>query len=185
MKIDRLFWIIFLCDFVNFSLSYSIDLNTTIYKSYAYNPFGESKILGNTNLKQKRNVLNLYNMISCSTGCNPLIYKGYGCFCGFLGSGQPVDGVDKCCKEHDWCYNVANCPYSLEYFIPYYWTCLNNNPHCSIDHGFFGGKDSCSYRLCQCDRILSNCLKRYNCPAKRAICETSTFRYIQNVLMNF
>lgn len=45
--------------------------------------------------RHKRGVVHLYNMVNCATGCNPLIYKGYGCFCGFLGSGYPVDGVDR------------------------------------------------------------------------------------------
>lgn len=45
--------------------------------------------------RSKRGVIHLYNMISCATGCNPIIYKGYGCFCGFLGSGYPVDGIDR------------------------------------------------------------------------------------------
>lgn len=45
--------------------------------------------------RTKRGVLHLYNMVSCATGCNPLIYKGYGCYCGFLGSGYAVDGIDR------------------------------------------------------------------------------------------
>lgn len=34
-------------------------------------------------------------MVVCATGCNPLSYLGYGCYCGFLGSGSPVDPIDK------------------------------------------------------------------------------------------
>lgn len=47
------------------------------------------------NDRSKRGVLHLYNMISCVVQCDPLIYKGYGCYCGFLGSGPTVDGIDK------------------------------------------------------------------------------------------
>lgn len=43
----------------------------------------------------KRGVLHLYNMIFCATGCEPLAYKGYGCYCGFLGAGRPTDGIDR------------------------------------------------------------------------------------------
>ena len=43
----------------------------------------------------KRAAWDLYSMVKCATGCNPLVFKGYGCFCGFLGSGQPVDGIDR------------------------------------------------------------------------------------------
>ncbi|XP_076294882.1 uncharacterized protein LOC143216031 [Lasioglossum baleicum] len=43
----------------------------------------------------KRGVIHLYNMLVCATGCNPLSYKGYGCYCGFLGSGYVIDGIDR------------------------------------------------------------------------------------------
>lgn len=48
-----------------------------------------------TEQRPKRGVLHLFNMVSCATGCNPLTYKGYGCYCGFLGSGNAVDGIDR------------------------------------------------------------------------------------------
>lgn len=47
----------------------------------------------------KRGVTHLYNMVVCATGCNPLAYKGYGCYCGFLGSGFVIDGIDRYLKE--------------------------------------------------------------------------------------
>ncbi|CAG7732046.1 unnamed protein product, partial [Allacma fusca] len=34
--------------------------------------------------RPRRSVVHLYDMVVCATGCNPLIYKGYGCFCGFM-----------------------------------------------------------------------------------------------------
>lgn len=43
----------------------------------------------------KRGVVHLYNMLTCATGCDPISYKGYGCYCGFLGSGRPTDPIDK------------------------------------------------------------------------------------------
>lgn len=45
--------------------------------------------------RQKRDVIDLYSMVKCSTGCDPLIFKGYGCYCGFLGSGKALDGIDR------------------------------------------------------------------------------------------
>ncbi|CAH1128551.1 unnamed protein product [Ceutorhynchus assimilis] len=126
-------------------------------------------------------VPHLYNMISCATGCNPLKYKGYGCFCGLFGSGIPVDGIDRCCKSHDFCYEIANCPMLLEYFIPYYWKCWYNRPYCAVDHGEYGRSGSCADMLCQCDRALAECLQRYSCPSRsqRAFCKSSPFsRYL-------
>ena len=44
--------------------------------------------------RDKRGALHLAGIIKCATSCDPLLYKGYGCYCGFLGSGEPVDGID-------------------------------------------------------------------------------------------
>ena len=45
--------------------------------------------------RTKRDIFHLYNMMSCTTHCDPLSYKGYGCYCGFLGSGHTVDAIDR------------------------------------------------------------------------------------------
>ncbi|KAL1395281.1 hypothetical protein pipiens_011370 [Culex pipiens pipiens] len=135
--------------------------------------------------RSKRGVYNLYSMIKCSTGCDPIIYKGYGCYCGFLGSGQALDGIDRCCKMHDYCYTTARCPMFLEYFVPYLWKCYRGRPLCAVDHGEWGGPDSCAARLCHCDLSLSKCLRRYHCPRKRNVCTTSPLRLLQNLVMVF
>ena len=44
--------------------------------------------------RDQRGAIHLYGIIKCATGCNPLSFKGYGCFCGFQGAGEPVDGID-------------------------------------------------------------------------------------------
>ncbi|XP_044259389.1 basic phospholipase A2 PA-10A isoform X2 [Tribolium madens] len=163
--------------------------NVTIYLGYANNPFGASSpaLLNKKKThvddpRPKRGVIHLYNMVSCATGCNPLIYKGYGCYCGFLGSGYAVDGIDRCCKMHDWCYNTANCPMYLEYFVPYFWKCYRNRP-LSVPEHQRGGPGSCPQRLCECDRILSQCLSQFPCPSKRAFCRASPWRLFQNLFM--
>ena len=47
-------------------------------------------------LRGKRGSLDLAGFIKCATNCNPLSFSGYGCYCGFLGDGEPVDGIDTC-----------------------------------------------------------------------------------------
>ncbi len=37
-------------------------------------------------------------LVYCTTRRNPAIYDGYGCWCGFGGSSQPVDGIDAYCN---------------------------------------------------------------------------------------
>ena len=54
-----------------------------------------SSASGSSRRRNKRSVLDLYNMLKCTTDCDPLSYKGYGCYCGFLGAGNVVDGIDK------------------------------------------------------------------------------------------
>lgn len=120
----------------------------------------------------------------------------------------------RCCKMHDYCYHAANCPKFLEYFVPYLWKCYRGRPLCgkllnlvaghlwisnlfdsepncsvfvssAIDNGEWGGPGSCSASLCECDRALSNCLRRFYCPRKRAVCSSSPLRLLQNILMDF
>ncbi|RVE50195.1 hypothetical protein evm_005218 [Chilo suppressalis] len=133
----------------------------------------------------KRGVVHLYNMMYCATGCEPLSYKGYGCYCGFLGSGRPTDGIDRCCKMHDECYENIYCPFFTVYFQPYYWKCYHGQPLCALEnhrtqHQFING---CAGRLCECDRQFAMCVKKYSCPRRRALCKSSPIRLLQNLLM--
>ena len=84
----------------------------------------QSAILNAAHRRVKRSVLDLASMIKCVTGCNPFMYKDYGCFCGFQGDGFPVDGIDKCCYMHDHCYSRADCHQALVYFKSYKWACM-------------------------------------------------------------
>ncbi|KAG5670756.1 hypothetical protein PVAND_000997 [Polypedilum vanderplanki] len=165
-----------------------------IYIARANNPFGHSTKWKYRNSsddnshregRSKRGVVHLYSMIKCATSCDPLQYKGYGCYCGFLGSGRALDGIDRCCKAHDYCYGNANCFFYTEYLVPYLWKCYRGKPLCALDNGEWGGVNSCATKLCECDRALSKCLRQYYCPRKRAVCSSNPFRLLQNLVMVF
>ncbi|XP_050677774.1 uncharacterized protein LOC126974354 [Leptidea sinapis] len=139
----------------------------------------------NNSERAKRGVLHLYNMLTCATGCDPVTYKGYGCYCGIGGTGRPMDGIDNCCKIHDECYDNIRCAFYTVYFQPYYWTCFNNEPLCALEnhltrHQYING---CAGRLCECDRRFAMCVKQYTCPIGRPLCTSSPFRFLQNVLI--
>lgn len=133
----------------------------------------------------KRGVFHLYNMLTCATGCDPISYKGYGCYCGFLGSGRPTDGIDNCCRLHDECYENIYCPVNTVYFQPYYWKCFNGEPYCALENYRSRNRvsNSCSGRLCECDRRFAMCVRRYRCPRGRTFCKSDPLRLIQNILM--
>ena len=38
--------------------------------------------------RTKRGVFQLSGIIKCITGCKPLSYRRYGCFCGYMGAGK-------------------------------------------------------------------------------------------------
>ncbi|XP_041989293.1 uncharacterized protein LOC121740624 [Aricia agestis] len=128
----------------------------------------------------KRGVVHLYNMLLCASGCDPLSYQGYGCYCGFLGKGRPTDAIDNCCKLHDECYSRISCPVYTVYLQPYYWSCNWGEPQCSVKNYRIG----CAARLCECDRRLAKCVQRYSCPRRghRPYCRASPLSLLQNLL---
>nr|XP_034828535.1 uncharacterized protein LOC117985854 [Maniola hyperantus] len=133
----------------------------------------------------KRGVLHLYNMLTCATGCDPLDYKGYGCYCGLLGEGRPTDGIDNCCRIHDECYEKFRCPFYTVYFQPYYWKCYHGEPLCAREnHLVRKGVNSCAGQLCECDRRFAMCVRRYSCPRGKALCRSSPLRLLQNILLS-
>nr|ABK63565.1 PLA2-3 precursor [Demansia vestigiata] len=109
--------------------------------------------------------LNLYqfkNMIQCANrnSRNWMAYAHYGCYCGKGGSGTPVDGTDKCCQTHDYCYDKAKQHPACNYFLSgpsvntYSYTCKDGELTCK------DVKDKCRAFICNCDRTAAMCLAK-------------------------
>ncbi|CAF0889736.1 unnamed protein product [Adineta ricciae] len=110
---------------------------------------------------QGRNLIQFGNMINKILGTNALNYNGYGCWCGFGGKGEPVDGTDACCKAHDECYDEVIASgsglFSCSPYVSFYgWDVDPKSllPYCKDTPG------SCAHRVCECDRIVTECYKR-------------------------
>ncbi|NXR45253.1 PA2A phospholipase, partial [Hippolais icterina] len=92
-------------------------------------------------------------MITQRTGKLPQAYNGYGCYCGWGGSKQPVDATDRCCHAHDCCYKKlvsAGCRPKTDV---YKYTARGNQIIC-------GPGNSCERRICACDKAAVDCFKR-------------------------
>ncbi|NWV67461.1 PA2GE phospholipase, partial [Malurus elegans] len=92
-------------------------------------------------------------MISQVTKKLPTAYNGYGCYCGWGGSKQPVDATDRCCHAHDCCYKklvAAGCRPKSDI---YKYSFQGNRITC-------GAGSSCERRICACDKAAVECFKR-------------------------
>ncbi|MBN3311811.1 PA21B Phospholipase, partial [Atractosteus spatula] len=97
-------------------------------------------------------------MIKCTQpGRNPLDYNQYGCWCGFGGTGTPLDQVDSCCYTHDYCYKASRklpaCRplVDLPYIKQYNFSCSGAQVSCGSSN------DPCQAFVCECDRAAAHC----------------------------
>ncbi|MFH4974772.1 hypothetical protein AB6A40_001481 [Gnathostoma spinigerum] len=111
---------------------------------------------------------NIEGMSECLLQFSALYYNNYGCYCGFGGKGVPVDDIDRCCEQHDRCYESAlECGYCYSslsaYVAGYDWSCEKNSSYndvlvCPDDHKY---TSPCSYAICLCDKQLVECWAKY------------------------
>ncbi|XP_018428583.1 PREDICTED: phospholipase A2, minor isoenzyme-like [Nanorana parkeri] len=112
--------------------------------------------------RQTRNLLQFRKIIKCTIpDSKPLDdYNGYGCYCGFGGSGTPVDSLDACCKVHDNCYSdsrsVVNCNpiFDNPYTEFYAYSCENKVVTCKNEN------NPCEMHICECDRKAALCFSK-------------------------
>uniref|UniRef100_A0A8D2P2D3 Phospholipase A2 n=1 Tax=Zosterops lateralis melanops TaxID=1220523 RepID=A0A8D2P2D3_ZOSLA len=92
-------------------------------------------------------------MILKKTGKSPLAYNGYGCYCGWGGSKQPVDATDRCCHAHDCCYKKlvsSRCnPKTATYKYSFRGTAIT-----------CGTGSWCERQTCACDKRAVECFQR-------------------------
>ncbi|XP_043464186.1 acidic phospholipase A2 PA-1G-like [Leptopilina heterotoma] len=124
--------------------------------------------LGLGHRRSKRALWNLYYVLDCVSNCGPFSYNNYGCFCGWGGSGEAIDGIDRCCQLHDECYGTTSCP--LGKVWNYNWRCQGNEPICDHDEEDRFEKLSWGQQLCRCDRDFAKCIARFDCQDIKRSC---------------
>ncbi|KAJ7306558.1 hypothetical protein JRQ81_009922 [Phrynocephalus forsythii] len=101
-------------------------------------------------------LLNFKVMIERITKRNALIYyNGYGCYCGKGGRGQPRDKTDKCCFNHDCCYESLHQRKCHPFVDHYRYLIINGEVLCN-----YRNKSICSTLACECDREATQCFRK-------------------------
>lgn len=112
----------------------------------------------------KRSLFEFRTIIQCyQPWADPVAtYGSYGCWCGYMGSGRPLDDTDRCCYVHDMCYDRVDKRSSGKssiappsYTTGYKFECANNRARCSKDVN-----SEVEQQLCECDRAAAECFTR-------------------------
>ncbi|XP_031553799.1 basic phospholipase A2 pseudexin A chain-like [Actinia tenebrosa] len=107
---------------------------------------------------QKRQLWQFKNMIECATGRSTFDFVNYGKYCGWGGSGIPVDDLDRCCQVHDECYgDWKECrPKSNLYD----YKLSGEHPQCNITCSHNPKNTECERAVCICDKLAAECFAK-------------------------
>jgi len=148
--------------------------------------------------REKRSLVNYNQVVRCAIDSKPIFtFSDYGCYCGGLGSGQPVDDIDRCCMNHDRCYDMLfdrlMCTRLSRYVDTYDWDCVKDDLDHDASYAPFleaiknvfnetgwrqqskfpvckGSKSYCGISLCYCDVQAALCFAKYKSPTVMAKC---------------
>lgn len=136
----------------------------------------------NTHHRAKRNLFNFESVINCYQPWVDVLhtYADYGCFCGYLGSGIPLDETDLCCWHHDACYREAEeleeSTWGGSYVAAYNFNCTSAGASSKAVCADDGSNSVLEQKLCECDIQAAECFTSvrwsynpqfYNIDAKR------------------
>ncbi|PKU30652.1 hypothetical protein llap_19044 [Limosa lapponica baueri] len=99
------------------------------------------------------NLVQFAEMIKHKTGKSAWSYNGYGCYCGWGGSKQPVDATDRCCHAHDCCYRRISSVLCSPKLVKYNYYTRGSQIIC-------GSGTACQTRSCECDKQAVECFQR-------------------------
>ncbi|CAH3104332.1 unnamed protein product [Pocillopora meandrina] len=93
----------------------------------------EQKIISSEDFtRTQRNLVQFHNMIKCTTSRSSVYYVDYGCYCGYGGTGNPLDATDRCCQVHDECYGrIMKDPDLCTFSSSVYWKIYSRDDTCT------------------------------------------------------
>nr|XP_020636900.1 uncharacterized protein LOC110072694 [Pogona vitticeps] len=111
-------------------------------------------------------LLELAQMIKDVTGKNAVPhYSSYGCYCGLGGKGTPLDETDRCCYDHDRCYDRVDAEGCDSKATFYHYSVHSGKVKCGGGEWWrkriFGHQPPCEGEICECDKRLVLCLKKH------------------------